>query len=78
MTRAQDVAHVQFRSRIAFKLVWCPPQFNTFVLVDDEGELLASGSPSGALPHPQERALNFRLVLGSKYAKEAEKIGKQN
>ena len=21
----QDVAHVQFKSRIAFKLVWCPP-----------------------------------------------------
>jgi hypothetical protein len=32
----QDVAHVQFRSRIAFKLVWVPnDNFDTFVLVDD-------------------------------------------
>jgi len=29
----QDVAHVQFKARIAFKLVWCPPNFDTFVLV---------------------------------------------
>ena len=34
---AQDVAHVQFRSRIAFKMVWCPPSFSSFVLVDDDG-----------------------------------------
>ena len=33
----QDVAHVQFRSRIAFKLVWAPPAFEAFVLVDDAG-----------------------------------------
>lgn len=32
----QDVAHVQFRSRIAFKLVWVPnDSFDAFVLVDD-------------------------------------------
>lgn len=32
----QDVAHVQFRARIAFKLVWVPnDNFDTFVLVDD-------------------------------------------
>ncbi|EJK50891.1 hypothetical protein THAOC_29997 [Thalassiosira oceanica] len=31
-----DVAHVQFRSRIAFKLVWVPNKdYDTFVLVDD-------------------------------------------
>ena len=36
----QDVAHLQFRSRIAFKLVWSPPDFSTFVLVDDDGVLL--------------------------------------
>ena len=36
----QDVAHVQFRARIAFKLVWAPPDFNSFVLVDD-------GAPKG-------------------------------
>ena len=27
------------RSRIAFKLVWAPPDFNSFVLVDDGGDL---------------------------------------
>lgn len=36
----QDVAHVQFQSRIAFKLVWVPPTFERFVLVDDAGDLL--------------------------------------
>ena len=36
----QDVAHLQFKSRIAFKLVWCPPNFDKFVLVDDDGELV--------------------------------------
>ncbi len=25
----QDVAHIQFRSRIAFKLVWCPPLYKS-------------------------------------------------
>jgi hypothetical protein len=67
----QDVAHVQFRSRIAFKLVWCPPTFNKFVLVDDDGELLNAGAPTGALPHPRARAENFMLVRGSKYATAA-------
>ena len=50
-----DVAHVQFQSRIAFKLVWCPPSFSTFVLVDDDGKLLVSGAPTGQLPRLSER-----------------------
>lgn len=25
----QDVAHIQFQSRVAFKLVWCPPTFDS-------------------------------------------------
>ena len=33
----RQVAHVQFRSRIAFKLVWVPPALSSFVLVDDAG-----------------------------------------
>ena len=37
----QDVAHIQFKSRVAFKLVWAPPNFDSFVLVDDDGNLLA-------------------------------------
>ena len=36
----RDVAHLQFRSRVAFKLVWTPPDYNSFVLVDDDGALL--------------------------------------
>jgi hypothetical protein len=69
----QDVAHKQFRSRIAFKLVWCPPHFNRFVLVDDEGQLLNTGMPTGDLPDMQERLQNYRLVRNSKYAVEADK-----
>jgi len=71
----QDVAHIQFRSRIAFKLVWCPPAFTQFVLVDDEGDLLATGYPTGRLPSARDRAENFMLVRGSKYAKAAERVG---
>ncbi|KAJ8909048.1 hypothetical protein NDN08_005746 [Rhodosorus marinus] len=67
----QDVAHVQFRSRIAFKLVWIPSKFTSFVLVDDAGNLLATGHPKGALPPLEERRTNFRVVQGSKYATAA-------
>jgi len=71
----QDVAHIQFRSRIAFKLVWCPPTFSSFVLVDDSGALLNMGTPTGRLPHITQRRHNFAIVEGSKYAREAEKFG---
>lgn len=67
----QDVAHVQFVSRIAFKLVWSPvDDYRTFVLVDDEGNLLAKGTPQddGWMPPKRERELNFATVKGSKYA----------
>lgn len=73
----QDVAHVQFRSRIAFKLVWCPPEFETFVLVDDEGNVLNRGSPSGTLPPMRYRMANYALVEGSKYAHAASAEGQQ-
>mmetsp|Transcript_32409 Transcript_32409/g.64163 ORF Transcript_32409/g.64163 Transcript_32409/m.64163 type:complete len:240 (+) Transcript_32409:122-841(+) len=66
-----DVAHVQFQSRIAFKLVWCPPTFTEFVLVDDDGALLNRGKPTGALPSKAERSRNFQAVQGSKYAAAA-------
>jgi hypothetical protein len=76
---AQDVAHVQFRSRIAFKMVWCPPSFSSFVLVDDDGALLAGpGTPSGSLPHISQRQQNYMLVRGSKYAREADEIAADN
>ncbi|KAL1529818.1 hypothetical protein AB1Y20_000750 [Prymnesium parvum] len=73
----QDVAHIQFKSRIAFKLVWCPPSFESFVLVDDDGAFLNSGTPTGQLPPLMQRRLNFELVKGSKYAIEASRVGAQ-
>jgi len=69
----RDVAHVQFRSRIAFKLVWCPPTFASFVLVDDDGDLLARGAPIGDGPAAAYRQSNYNLVRGSKYALQAER-----
>ena len=55
-----DVAHLQFRSRIAFKLVWCPPSFTSFVLVDDDGAQLNAGTPAGGgdLPSLRVRKMN--------------------
>ncbi len=76
----RDVAHVQFRSRIAFKLVWCPPAYDSFVLVDDAGELLNYGKPetsSKGMPSKGERDYNYKMVKGSKYAKQAEIVGAQ-
>lgn len=73
----QDVAHVQFRSRIAFKLVWVPNEsYDTFVLVDDSGKLLAKGKPSGSLPPLSEREMNYNIVVGSKYSREADRIAR--
>ncbi len=71
----QDVAHIQFRSKIAFKLVWAPtPNFDTFVLVDDVGKELARGTPTGSLPQKHQRQMNYAMVKGGKYAVAAEKI----
>ena len=75
MDPPQDVAHVQFRSRIAFKLVWVPTEkFDTFVLVDDDGKELARGHPTGRLPSMRQRQMNYRIVSGSKYATVADEI----
>lgn len=76
----QDVAHVQFRSRIAFKLVWSPvDKFQSFVLVNDDGKLLASGTPKddGRMPPIEERIMNYRTVYGSKYAVAADNLDVQ-
>jgi|Transcript_92235 hypothetical protein len=69
-----DVAHVQFSSRVAFKLVWVPPDFSQFVLVDDEGRELKRGRPTGNLPSIRARRGNYGLVQGGKYAKTADAI----
>ena len=66
------------QARIAFKLVWCPPAFERFVLIDDAGALLNTGTPSAgdkALPRLSERRRNFEAVMGSKYAVKAEEEG---
>ncbi|CAD7934042.1 unnamed protein product, partial [Amoebophrya sp. A120] len=60
----EDVAHVQFQSRVAFKLVWVPPEFKSFVLLDDDGKVLRKGTPTGQLPHISARKKNFELVRG--------------
>lgn len=73
-----DVAHIQFNSRIAFKLVWCPPNFEKFVLVDDEGTLLKVGKPiigDPNLPHLSFREENYELVKGGLYFQAAENEG---
>mmetsp|Transcript_5406 Transcript_5406/g.13091 ORF Transcript_5406/g.13091 Transcript_5406/m.13091 type:complete len:286 (+) Transcript_5406:93-950(+) len=71
MEPPRDVAHVQFRARIAYKLVWCPPDYSTFVLVDDAGELLNYGTPTGELPDIRARQRNFMLTQGGRYARAA-------
>lgn len=71
----RDVAHIQFRSRIAFKLVWAPVEnFDIFVLLDDSGVELARGAPTGTLPHLRERIMNYRIMQGSKYAHVVDEI----
>ncbi|KAL7530419.1 hypothetical protein ACHAWF_003370 [Thalassiosira exigua] len=72
----RDVAHVQFRSQVAFKLVWVPnEEYDAFALVDDDGKLLAKGRPSGGrLPHRTQREMNYRIMRGSKYAKAADAL----
>lgn len=72
-----DVAHIQFRSRIAFKLVWCPPEYTSFVLVDDAGVLLASGKPTGQLPALVERKENFRATGDGRYSTAAKELGQK-
>ena len=78
-TPPRDVAHIQFKSRIAFKLVWLPPHFTHFMLVDDEGELLNKGVGKGnGVPSLQQRERNWREVEGSVFSKEAEAVERKS
>jgi hypothetical protein len=72
-----DVAHLQFASRIAFKLVWVPPNFETFVLVDDAGALMVSGTPTGDLPPLQQRQWNYKAVGNGRYSRAVHEMAKQ-
>lgn len=75
----QDVAHLQFQARVAFKLVWVPPTFDRFVLVDDDGALLNQGRPTGiTLPSISERRQNYRVVHGSKFSRVADELANAN
>ena len=68
----QDVAHVQFQSKVAWKLVWSPKNdFASFALVDDAGSLLNVGTPAddGTLPPLRERQMNYEAVKGGRYAR---------
>ena len=60
--------------------MWVPnDNFDTFVLVDDDGKLLAQGKPSdgpAGLPSLRERQYNYQIMAGSKYAKEAEALAR--
>ena len=68
---------LQFRSRIAFKLVWVPDDYSRFLLVDDDGRLLATGAPTGRLPALEERQANYAMVAGSKYGSEAAQMARK-
>ena len=63
-----DVCHVQFNARPAFKVVWCPEDLGRFVVVDDAGNKLAQGRPTGRLPPADQRRANAREFASSKYA----------
>lgn len=68
----QDVAHLQFNSKIAFKLIWLPPEYNNFIIVDDDGNLLKKGQNLNKdIPNKSERKLNFQTAdsPNSKYTK---------
>jgi hypothetical protein len=76
-----DVAHVQFRSKIAFKLIWIPYQnYQEFILVNDDGQLLAHGKPNAGsgLPSLYDRQKNYQLVQNSKYAVVVDRIVEQS
>lgn len=49
--------HARLRSEILLSQVWCPPSFSSFVLVDDDGQLLNRGTPTGQLPPLSQRRL---------------------
>ena len=55
--------------------MWAPGDgFRRFVLVDDDGALLAAGAPSGQLPALEERKANWEMVQGSKYGSAAARL----
>ena len=57
---------------VAVKIVWIPPWFTTFVVVDHDGRALNVGVPTSAsLPPLGERVKNFRFVEHTEYGRFA-------
>lgn len=66
--RRGDVCHLQFKSKVGFKLVWCAAEdWAAFRLVGDEGEVLAGGVAHPPLPPLSQRRGNAAEVAGSVY-----------
>ena len=56
---------LQFKSKIAFKLIWLPSDFDEFVLVDDDGTILKRGrNLNKEFPPKRERMMNWRVANG--------------
>jgi len=55
-----DVAHHQFKSEVAFYLVW-KEGGGKFALVTEQGDNLACGEPTGKLPSKDARKLNWQI-----------------
>jgi len=66
----QDVAHLQFKCKIAFKLIWLPGKnglFENFVLVGDDGKILKKGNNLDIVYPPfDQRKMNYEVVKNSK------------
>lgn len=56
----EDIAHVQFKSEVAFYLVWLKGG-DQFALVTEQGEHLACGHPSKDLPTVSDRKGNWLI-----------------
>lgn len=64
----------------AWWMVWVPPWFSSFVIVDDDGNGLNVGTPkagSSGLPPLHERVKNFRLVENNKYGSFAKEFSRR-
>lgn len=71
-----DVAHVQFKSKAAFYLVW-PPGYSKFALATEDGELLACGQPTGDLPRLWHRQENWRQIFSAGPARKIAEAAQQ-
>lgn len=55
-------------------------RYETFITSDEKfvfNRRIWQGTPRGLLPHISERVQNYRVVHGSKYAREANRLAEQ-